>query len=140
MTSYYLLDTNILSEVIKPQPSSPVLERINHYKAELATTSVVVHELLFGCLRLPLESKRRAKLHDYIHRIVLTGLPIYPYDTAAALWHSQERARLTAQGKTPPFTDGQIAAIAKVNNLILVTRNVSDFDKFEGLTVENWFA
>nr|WP_199315099.1 hypothetical protein [Planktothrix sp. FACHB-1355] len=42
-------------------------------------------------------------------------------------------------GKTPPFVDGQIAAIAKVNNLILVTNNVSDYADFLELQVENWF-
>jgi tRNA(fMet)-specific endonuclease VapC len=69
----------------------------------------------------------------------ITGLPIVSYNTAAALWHSQQRVRLTAEGKTPPFVDGQIAAIAKVNNLVLVTRNIDDFIQFEDLSVENWF-
>ncbi|MCB2261873.1 MAG: type II toxin-antitoxin system VapC family toxin [Candidatus Thiosymbion ectosymbiont of Robbea hypermnestra] len=139
MTLRYLLDTNILSEAIKPHPSSSVLEHTNRHNSEVSTASVVVHELLFGCLRLPLEAKRRVDLQDYLDQVILAGLPIFSYDTAAALWHSQERARLTAQGKTPSFTDGQIAAIAKVNNLTLVTRNVDDFDRFEGLIVENWF-
>ncbi|MBI9084711.1 MAG: hypothetical protein JEZ11_14035 [Desulfobacterales bacterium] len=40
--------------------------------------------------------------------------------------------------KTPSFVDGQIAAIAFVNGLVVVTRNVSDFECFEGLQVENW--
>jgi len=135
MTPRYLLDTNILSEAVKPDPSPLVLARANHFGDELATACVVVHELLFGCLRLPFASKRRATLQIYIEQVVLTGLPIFPYDTAAALWHSQERARLMAQGQTPPFIDGQIAAIAKVNHLILVTRNVDDFVGFEGLTM-----
>ncbi|WP_089730070.1 type II toxin-antitoxin system VapC family toxin [Candidatus Thiosymbion oneisti] len=139
MTLRYLLDTNILSEAIKPQPSLSVLEHTNRHKSELSTASVVVHELLFGCLRLPFEAKRRTDLQNYLDQVILAGLPIFSYDIAAALWHSQERARLTAQGKPPPFTDGQIAAIAKVNDLILVTRNIDDFNGFEGLTVENWF-
>nr|VFJ44465.1 MAG: tRNA(fMet)-specific endonuclease VapC [Candidatus Kentron sp. DK]VFJ57119.1 MAG: tRNA(fMet)-specific endonuclease VapC [Candidatus Kentron sp. DK] len=139
MTPRYLLDTNILSEAVKPDPSPLVLARADRFGDELATASIVVHELLFGCLRLPFASKRRATLQIYIEQIVLTGLPILPYDTAAALWHSQERARLAAQGRTSPFIDGQIAAIAKVNDLILVTRNIDDFIGFEGLVVENWF-
>jgi tRNA(fMet)-specific endonuclease VapC len=66
-------------------------------------------------------------------------LTVLPYDREAALWHSEERARLTSQERTPPFIDGQIAAIAVVNNLTLVTRNTDDFVDFAGLTVENWF-
>jgi tRNA(fMet)-specific endonuclease VapC len=47
---------------------------------------------------------------------------------------------LTAQGRTPSYVDGQIAAIAKTNDLTLVTRNTSDFVHFADLRVENWFA
>jgi len=115
MSLRYLLDTNILSEVIKPNPSLSVLARINQHKFELATASIVVHEFVFGYLRLSTNSKRRANLKTYIDQVILNTLPIFPYDTTAALWHSEQRALLTTQGKTPPFADGQIAAIAKVN-------------------------
>lgn len=63
---------------------------------------------------------------------------ILPYDERAAEWHASERARLIALGRTPSFVDGQIAAIAKVNSLILVTRNMSDFKEFSGLKLKNW--
>jgi tRNA(fMet)-specific endonuclease VapC len=66
-------------------------------------------------------------------------LTILPYDREAALWHAEETARLAAQGRMPPFIDGQIAAIAIVNRLTLVTRNTDDFADFAGLNVENWF-
>ena len=67
-------------------------------------------------------------------------LVILPYDEAAADWHADERARLSAIGLTPPFADGQIAAVAAVNGLVLVTRNVADFQHFQGLTIENWYV
>jgi tRNA(fMet)-specific endonuclease VapC len=70
--------------------------------------------------------------------VVLTNLPILDYDRAAAEWHAHERARLVSAGRTPPFIDGQIAAIARVNDLILVTANKSDFGGFKGLRVECW--
>ena len=60
------------------------------------------------------------------------------YDELAAGWHGRERARLEALGKPAPYVDGQIAAIAEVNDLILVTANTKDFARFKGLTVENW--
>jgi tRNA(fMet)-specific endonuclease VapC len=65
-------------------------------------------------------------------------LPILPYDEAAAEWHAMERARLAALGRTLPFVDGQIAAIAQTNNLVLVTANAVDFRDFAGLTIEDW--
>jgi len=63
---------------------------------------------------------------------------ILPYCDRAAEWFAVERARLTTLGRTPSYPDGQIAAIARVNDLVLVTRNVSDFADFDGLPLENW--
>lgn len=65
-------------------------------------------------------------------------MPILDYDRAAAEWHAKERARLADRGSTPPFADGQIAAIAHANGLILVTFNDADFRQFQGLRVLNW--
>ncbi|UKP01390.1 type II toxin-antitoxin system VapC family toxin [Nostoc sp. UHCC 0870] len=137
MSLRFLLDTNILSEPARPIPNAHVLHQLDIYKSEVAVASVVVHELLHGCLRLP-ESKRREYLRNYIYESVL-NLPIFDYDLKAAQWHAQERARLSQIGKTPAFVDGQIASIAYSNNLVLVTNNVSDFEFFNGLSVENWF-
>ena len=57
----------------------------------------------------------------------------------AAHWHATEWSRLVGLGQTPAFADGQIAAVAAVNSLVLVTRNVADFAAFQGLVIENWF-
>jgi tRNA(fMet)-specific endonuclease VapC len=70
--------------------------------------------------------------------VVLTSFPVLDYNREAADWHALERARLGSIGKTPPFVDGQIAAIAFVNDLILVTSNVRDFEGFRGLQVQSW--
>lgn len=60
------------------------------------------------------------------------------YDREAADWHAKERARLSANGRTPPFVDSQIAAIARVNDLTLVTSNMDHFREFRGLKVQSW--
>jgi tRNA(fMet)-specific endonuclease VapC len=65
-------------------------------------------------------------------------MPILDYDRAAAEWHARERARLVTHGETPPFADGQSAAVADVNELILVTFNDADFRRFQGLRVLSW--
>lgn len=103
----------------------------------MATAAPAWHELLFGCERLPPSRKRQA-IESYLFRTVRASIPILPYDQAAAEWHATERARLTGLGKTPAFIDGQIAAIAKVNNLILVTSNLAHFEPFEELQIRDW--
>ncbi|KOR32678.1 twitching motility protein PilT [Achromatium sp. WMS3] len=137
MMPRYLLDTNILSEVIKPTPVHSVINAVAHHKKSLATATIVLHEIMYGCFRLP-PSKRRTNIQQYIETVILSELPIFPYDENAARWHAQQRADLARQGTTPSFIDGQIAAIAKTNELILVTRNISDFRYFLDLQVENW--
>lgn len=64
------------------------------------------------------------------------SVAILEYGRKEAEWHTQERARLAAIGRTPPFVDGQIAAIARQHGLILVTSNTRDSQLFEGLTLE----
>jgi tRNA(fMet)-specific endonuclease VapC len=137
MSLKYLLDTNIISELMRPAPNPRIAKKINLCKEEIATASIVVHELLYGGLRLP-ESKKRKAFLDYINDSAL-NLPIFSYDHRAAHCHAIERARLSKIGKTLAFADGQIASIAFSNDLILVTNNVADFQYFKNLKIENWF-
>jgi tRNA(fMet)-specific endonuclease VapC len=94
--------------------------------------------MYYGLALMP-DGRRKQALTQYLEQAVQQRLTVLPYDREAALWHAEERARLAAQGRTPPFIDGQTAAIAMVNRLTLVTRNTNDFADFAGLTVENWF-
>lgn len=137
MTPKYLLDTNILSEPLRPTPNPKILQRLQKYQEQLATAVVVWHELLFGCYRLSPSAKRTA-IENYLFQVIASSVPILPYDESAAEWHAVERARLVAGGKTPAFADGQIAAIAKTNDLVLVTLNLSDYADFHDLTIEDW--
>jgi tRNA(fMet)-specific endonuclease VapC len=134
----YLLDTNILSEPAKKNPDSNVMQRFEERDGQFATSSIVWHELNYGCATLP-DSKRKAVLQSYLSTLANNGLLILPYDLAAAEWFAQQRAALKACGKTAAYVDGEIAAVAAVNNLTLVTRNTDDFRFFEGLEIENWF-
>jgi tRNA(fMet)-specific endonuclease VapC len=135
----YLLDTNVLSEAVKTAPDARVMAMMEAHQEEIATASPVYHELEYGCCRLPV-SRKRDIIELYINTVILQIMMILPYDERAAQWHAQERFRLAAQGRTPAFVDGQIAAIAKVNGLILVTRNRSDFKYFSSLKIQNWHA
>lgn len=137
MTLKYLLDTNVVSEPLRPTPAPGILRGLRRHEGEMAIPSIVWHELQFGCYRLP-KSRRRTAIERYLQDVVLATLPILDYDRAAAEWHALERARLVARGKTPPFIDGQIAAIARVNDLALVTANKADFGGFKGLRLTSW--
>ncbi len=133
----HLLDTNVLSEPLLPSPNRRVLERLRDHQDELATASIVWHEMLFGCYRLP-PSARRSAIEEYLKGVVAPSILVLPYDARAAGWHAAERARLTGAGKTPPFADGQIAAIARVNDLTVVTANLDDYATFHDVQVEDW--
>lgn len=137
MSLRFLLDTNIVSEPLRPEPRPGVLRALERYQGEIALAAPVWHELRFGLERLP-ASKRRQALEHYLLEIVLPAFPLLPYDQAAAEWHARERARLIGVGKTPPHVDGQIASICIANGLALVTRNRKDFESFRDLEVVDW--
>lgn len=135
--SRYLLDTNVLSEPLRLRPNVGVLERLRAHEAVSVTAAQVWHELLFGVQRLP-PSRQRRSMERYYSDMVRARMPILPFDAAAAEWYAAERARLVGIGRTPPYLDGQIAAIAAINGLTLVTANLTDFASFNGLQVEDW--
>jgi tRNA(fMet)-specific endonuclease VapC len=137
VTLRYLLDTSVVSVPISKTPDPRVLQRLDVDGAECAIAAPVWHELTYGCRRLP-RGRRRTALEVYLRDVVRASFPIQPYDEAAAEWHGEERARLESVGRPAPFVDGQIAAIAHVHGLVLVTGNQQDFERFKGLTLENW--
>ncbi len=133
----YLLDTNALSEPVRPQPDSGLMQRLAANQHRVTTASIVIHEMTYGLERLP-PSKKRRRIEEFISGLLDSDLPILPYDTQAAKWHGRERARLESLGKKPPFRDSQIAAIAKVRSLVLVTANLVDFEHMAGIELEDW--
>lgn len=134
----YLLDNNILSEPARPQPDANVLQKMAQYAGEYCTSVTVWHELHYGVERLP-ESAKKTKLAAYLRSLEQGGLPVLPYEKPAGVWLAQQRAQLSKQGISIPFAGGEIAAVACVNQLTVVTRNVADFSMYDGLNVENWF-
>ena len=113
-----------------------MLDAIERHDGELATCAIVWHELRYGAARLAAPKKR--EVIDAYLEAIRGALPILPYDREAAAWHARERARLGRRGRPPAAADGQIAAIARVSELVLVTANTRDFRRFEGLSLEDW--
>jgi tRNA(fMet)-specific endonuclease VapC len=137
MTLRFLLDTAIISAPVAKEPNRRIVKKLEQQSAHCAIPAPVWHELVYGCSRLP-SGRRRAGLEEYLHVVVRRSFPILAYDDAAAEWHGKERARLEEAGRTPPFVDGQIAAIAHTQGLTLVTTNAKDFRWFADLEATDW--
>ncbi len=135
----FLLDTNVFSEPLKPEPNRKVLSRLTSRRFDWCTSATAWEEFTLG-VRMLQPSARRAQLDAYRQSLLSAGLEVVPFDQSAADWMASERARLLKKGSTPAYRDAQIAAVAGSRDLVLVTRNVDDFKGFRGLKVQNWFA
>jgi tRNA(fMet)-specific endonuclease VapC len=134
----FLLDTNVISELLRDPPSRSVERRVAQHQAASALAAPTVDELQFGISRLA-SGRRRELLQSWLEKIV-EDFPVLAFDREAALWLGRERARLAGIGRTAALYDGQIAAIAAVHDLTLVTRNTADYRPFAKLRTANWFA
>lgn len=132
----HLLDTNVLSELFRSAPGGALPTKIAALEGTLAIAAPVWHELRHGCERLE-RGRRRDALRRFLDQVVLRNFPVLPYDQPAADWHATARAALDRAGRPTAFVDGQIASIAFVNDLALVTANVADFAPFQ-VRVETW--
>lgn len=137
MSLRYVLDTSIVSSPIAGIPNPEILRRLDAHGHECVIAAPVWHEPTYGCARLP-KGKRRGALESYLQDVVLVSFPVLAYDEAAARWHGLEPARLEKLRRPAPYVEGQIVAVAKANELILVTANVKNFARFKGVEVENW--
>ena len=141
MRPYYLLDTNIISELMKATPNKTVAEKAVEYESLCAIPSTTWNELLFGVQRIA-EGKKKSLIFENLIDDIQANFPIINYDNHAAWIHADIRARLANSGTPIDFQDTQIASIAVSNNMILVTRNTKHFEpiqKVSPLMLENWF-
>ena len=138
---HYLLDTNIISEIIKPEPDLNVIKKIAEHNSDCAICSPVWQELLFRLYRMP-ESINKKYLGKFIKEDVHENFKIKNFTEKAADIQAQLRTKLEQLGKPTQKEDSMIAAIALANHMVLVTRNTKHFatiQQVSALTVENWF-
>ena len=123
-----LLDTNVVSEAIKPAPHPPVLAWIDAQAPEtLFLSSITVAELLFGVGALP-DGRRKDLLAARIDKLLdQFARRILPFDTPAAQRYGDLAAKARAAGRGFPMPDGYIAAIAAANGFAVATRDGSAF-------------
>jgi len=128
-----MLDTNICIYVLKEHPYS-VLEAFER-TSELHISSIVYAELWFGVENSPLKTQqvRSDELEQFLSLLI-----VHEWDTAAGKEYAKLRAYLKNKGEMIGNMDLLIAAHAKSLGATLVTNNISEFGRIEGLSVENW--
>ena len=135
-----ILDTNIISELMKASPDLRVITWIDQQDAmALFTTSIMIAEIRYGLSVLP-ESRRRVLLKEAFDRVLTSAFKhrILVFDEAAAHCYGQLMGHRKTIGHLLSVFDGQIAAITRVNQMSLATRNTRDFSDC-GLSLINPF-
>jgi len=135
-----LLDTNVVSEVMKTQPVEAVVAWLNSQDSErLYVSAITIGEIAYGLRILP-DGKRRSGLHERFERFVALAFDqrVLAYDESAARVYGELMGDRKELGLPMSVPDGQIAAIARLNHLAVATRNVLDFEHC-GIDVLNPF-
>ena len=134
----YLLDTDILSNLMKRSPSSVLVAKVSRVPAELQfTSSITLGELVYGAHRL---RERTTVFMEKIEDILLPNLPVLSFDVAAARRYGEIRAELERLGTPIGDADMRIAAIALSHDLKVVTGNERHFQRVPELEIENWLG
>ncbi len=129
----YMLDTNIIAYAKNRRPES-VLRRLMACKPEdVCISSITLAELEFGTYNSSKPQQNRLALMTF-----LASIAIMPFDEDAAREYGWIRADLTRKGTLIGANDLLIAAHAKALGLTLVTNNTREFERVEGLSIENW--
>jgi len=136
----FLLDTNTVSETVKPKPDERVLAWLEaQTPTELFLAAQTIGELVRGARKVK-EKGRRERFEQWIERDLANqfeGRVLFLDEPAAVLW-----GRLMGDGdragRSPAAADAQIAAVALNHDLTLVTRNVKDFRRFDITLINPW--
>jgi len=130
----YLLDTNILSDLVR-NPQGAVARQIARLGEDAVCTSIIVAcELRFGAAK-----SGSARLTEQLE-VILEVLPILPLEAGADSIYGEVRAALEKAGRPIGPNDLLIASQALAIGLTLVTDNIREFERIPGLELENWLA
>ena len=135
-----LLDTNVVSEVMKTRPAEAVVAWLNGQDSEkLHVSAITIGEIAYGLRILP-DGKRRSGLRERFERFVTLAFDqrVLAYDESAARIYGDLMGDRKELGLPMSVPDGQIAAIARLNHLAVATRDVLDFEHC-GIDVLNPF-
>jgi len=136
-----VLDTNVVSEAMKPAPSPAVRVWLDNQAAEtLYLSSVTVAELLFGIAALPV-GKRKTMLADTVEGLLaLFHDRVLPFDIEAARRYAELATLARARGRGFPTPDGYIAAIAASRGFIVASRDAAPYAAAGVAVINPWEA
>ncbi len=137
-----LLDTNVVSEPLRPAPDSRVVEWIDAQPLEtLFLSAITVAELRAGVALLPV-GKRRARLHESLEKRVLPLFAgrVLPFDLGCTQAYAELMAKARASGLAIASADGYIAAIAASNGLAVATRDTGPFEATGAAVINPWLG
>ncbi len=129
----YLLDTNICLDLIKNHPPQVLDNFRTHSLSEVAISTITVFELEYGVAKSQQQRRSKAALTKFLQPLNVVNLNSGSARKAAGI-----RAMLEKKGTPIGSYDLLIAGIALSHDLILVTNNVREFERVEGLDIENW--
>ena len=135
-----LLDTNVLSELMRAKPAPPVLEWVDAQPTgDLVITSITVAEILYGIARMP-DGKRKQGLLDVASVMFDEDFAdnILPFDADAAVHYAEIAAETEAKGRVVDMADAQIAAIGRLHDAVIATRNIRHFETLGVALVDPW--
>ena len=135
-----LVDTNVVSEPLRPEPEPRVLRWFDNQSLRtLYISTIVVAELRFGVQKLP-AGRNRDQLHEKIETHVLPKFigRILTFDLAASEAYAKLRAKAQPGGYTSPVSDGFIAATVAVNGMVVATRDTAPFIAAGLKTINPW--
>ena len=134
-----IVDTNVVSELMKSSPSEPVIEWVRaRTGSELFTTSITLAEILYGIARLP-DGRRKELLRTTATEVFATFEDqVLPFDSSAAT-HYADVVRVRDQIGLPiDGFDAQIASICRAHGAALATRNLKDFRHTDVTLIDPW--
>lgn len=132
-----LVDANVLSEPTRPAPDARVVAWLRANEAEIAIDPIILGEVRFGILLLP-TGHRRIRLEEWFDAGI-ARVRCVPWDQVCGLRWAELIAQLRTEGLSMPIKDSMIAATALAHGLVLVTRNLRDFEK-SGVTLLDPFG
>ena len=132
MTARYMLDTNICIYTIKNRPPE-LREKFNSLADQLCISAITLGELIYGAEKSERPVENLAVAEQFAAR-----LEVLPFSDAAAAHFGQIRAALERAGRPVGAYDLMIGGHARSEGLILVTNNMREFKRMDGLRLENW--